>query len=292
MSKVLVMTDTVACIPNDLAKEFRIKIVPAANIMYGDQTYIDGVTLTASDAYELIKKDPDKFLTSAVTPALLVEEYGKTGSEFEEIFFITLSSVLSAAFKTANLAAEYFKEKSPQTTIKIFDSKSVGGGQGLIVLAAAKAAKKGMNLDQITEVVEKARQNTHGIMILDTLRYIYRTGRMSKIGSRIASMFNIRPINRVTEEGTIEMVDRTRNSDAGLERMIEIISEEAGTNSLHFMLSHAAAPEMADKFRDMLEQKFNCLSVIISDYSPVMGYGAGPGALFVGYQPDLNLPTL
>jgi len=191
MSKVLIMTDTVACIPDNLAKEFQIKIVPAANIMFDDQTYIDGVTLTAADAYELIKKDPDKFMTSAVTPSLLIEEYSKIGPEFQEVFFITLSSALSAAFKTANLAVENFKEKSPQTNIKIFDSKSVGGGQGLVVLAAAKAAKNGLNLDKITEVAEKARQKTRGIMMLDTLRYVYRTGRMSKIGSRIASMFNI-----------------------------------------------------------------------------------------------------
>ncbi len=291
MSKVLVITDTVACIPNDLAAELGIKIVPAANIMFGDQTYIDGITLTAADAYELIKKDPDKFMTSAVTPSLLIEEYGKIGSEYQEALFITLSSSLSATFKTANLAAENFKEKSPRITIKIFDSKSVGGGQGLVVLAVAKAAKAGMNLDQLIELAEKARQNTHGIMMLDTLRYVYRTGRMSKIGSRIASMFNIRPINEITEDGRVEMVDRTRNREAGLERMIEIIGEEAGTDSLHFMLSHAAAPDMVDIFRDMLKQKFNCLSIITSDYSPVMGYGAGPGALFVGYQPELNLPV-
>ncbi|MFC1845903.1 DegV family protein [Chloroflexota bacterium] len=291
MSKVLVMTDTVACIPDDLAKESQIKRVPAANIIFEDKTYIDGVTLSAADAYELIKKDPDKFMTSAVTPSLLIEEYSKIGPEFSEVLFITLSSALSAAFKTATLAAENFKEKSPQTTIKIFDSKSVGGGQGLTVLAAAKAAKKGLNLDQITAIAEKARQSTRGIMMLDTLRYVYRTGCMSKIGSRIASMFNIRPINKVTEDGRIEMVDRTRNREAGLERMIEIIGEDAGTDKLHFMLSHAAAPDIVDIFKGMIEKKFNCLSIIISDYSPVMGYGAGPGAIFVGYQPELNLPV-
>ncbi len=289
MSKVLVMTDTVACIPGELAKQYNIKVVPAANIMFDNKDYIDGVTLTAAEAYELIKKDPDKFLTSAVTPALLIDEYRKAAAESEIIFFITLSSALSAAYKTAGMAAGVFQQESPQTAIKIFDSKNVGGGEGLIALSAARAAEKGMGLDQVEKVAEQARQEVGGLFILDTLRYIYRTGRMSKLGSRIASMFNIKPINIVTDEGKIEMIERTRNRDDGLEIMIELIQKHTKTDSLHFMLSHAAAPDVADKFSEMLRQKFNCLSIIISDYSPVMGYGAGPGALFVGFLPELDL---
>jgi len=289
MSEILVMTDTVACIPRDLAAEYNIKVVPAANIMFDNKDYIDGVTLTPTEAYELIKKDPDKFLTSAVTPALLVDEYRKVAAETRSIFFITLSSALSAAYKTAGMAAEVFQQESPQTTIKIFDSRNVGGGEGLIALSAARAVNKGMDLDQVEKVAGQARQEVGGLFILDTLRYIYRTGRMSKLGSKIASMFNIKPINMVTEEGKIEMVERTRNRDDGLEIIIELIHEHAKTDSLHFMLSHAAAPEVADKFSEMLRQRFNCLSIIVSDYSPVMGYGAGPGALFVGFLPELDL---
>jgi fatty acid-binding protein DegV len=55
------------------------------------------------------------------------------------------------------------------------------------------------------------------------------------------------------------------------------------------MLSHAAAPEMTEGFTDMLQRNFNCLSMVISDYSPVMGYGAGPGSLFVGFHPEIGL---
>jgi DegV family protein with EDD domain len=289
MSKVLVMTDTVACIPKDLAREYNIKVVPAANIFYDGHEYIDGVTLIATDAYQLIKKDPDRFVTSALTPAYLAEEFGKASKETQNILFITLSSALSAASKTAQLAAELSKEKTPQTTIRIFDSKTVGGAQGLIALAAAKAATKGMSLDDIASIAEKARQQTHGLMMLDTLRYVYRTGRMSKMGSRIAAMFNIKPINRMTDEGKLEMVDRTRNRDDGLEILINLIQDYAKTDALHFIVSHADASDMANQFSEMLKQKFNCLSLIISDYSPVMGYGSGPGAIFVGFQPELDL---
>lgn len=289
MSKVLVMTDTVACIPQDIAKEYNIKVVPAANIFYNGHEYIEGVTLNATEAYQLIKKDPDRFVTSAITPSYRFEEYLKFSAESKNILFVTLSSALSAGSKTAQLAVDLLKEKSPQAMVRIFDSKTVAGAQGLITLAAAKAAAKGMSLDDVASVAEKARQQTQGVMMLDTLRYVYRTGRMSKMGSRIASMFNIKPINRVTEEGRIEMVDRTRNRDDGLEILIDLIQDYASTDALHFIVSHSDAPDIANQFSQMLKQKFNCLSLIISDYSPVMGYGAGSGAIFVGFQPEIDL---
>jgi len=120
------------------------------------------------------------------------------------------------------------------------------------------------------------------------LRYVYRTGRMSKTASRIVSLLNIRPINRVSDKGTLEMVGRVRKREEGLKRLLQLVRKDAGTDALHFMITHAAAAEMAERFGEELRQEFNCLSMIISDYSPVMGYGAGPGALFVGFHPELD----
>ena len=290
MSKVLVMTDSVSCISKDIAEKFNIRVVPAAHIYFNGKQYIDGVTLSATEAYQLIKNDPDRFITSALTPAYLLEEFIKASKESSSILFIALSAALSAASKTAAVAADLLKESSPQTTIKIMDSRTVASAQGLVALQAARAAASGMNLESVADFAEKVRQQTHGIMMLDTLRYVYRTGRMSKMGSRIAAMFNIKPINKVTDEGKIEMVDRTRNRDDGLEILVNYVKNTAATNDLHFMVTHAADIALANQLSDMVKKEFNCLSLFISDYSPVMGYGAGPGAVFLGFHPEIDLP--
>jgi len=289
MSKVLVMTDSVAGIPQNLAEEYQIKVVPAANIIYNGTDYIDGVTLSASEAYDLIKKDPDRFITSALAPGYFLDEYRQLSTKTQDILHITLSSALSANFKAAVLAAEMLQKESPQTNLRLFDSRTVAGAQGLIVLAAARAAAQGMDLEKVASITEQVKQKTKGIMMLDTLRYVYRTGRMSKLASRVASLLNIRPINRMTDEGTLEFVDRVRKREDGYKKLIELIKKEAETDSLHFMVMHAAAPEMAERFSELLKQQFNCLSMLISEYSPVMGYGAGPGAIFVGFHPVLDL---
>jgi DegV family protein with EDD domain len=286
-NKILIMTDTVACIPKDLAEKHNIAVVPAANILFNGQQYIDGVTINATEAYEFIKKDPDKFMTSALSPAFLLDEYRKWGAGYQHILFIILSSQLSAGFTTARLAADLYQNETPGTTVEVLDSKSCASSQGLIVLAAARAAEKGLTYRQLVNYTKKIRDCTSGLMMLDTLRYVYRTGRLSKLGSKIASMFNIKPINRVTEEGKIEMVDRTRNREHGLDIIIELIKEQSKTDSLHFMVTHAADPEGADRMVTLLQDNFIWLDMIVSDFSPVMGYGAGPGTLFVGFQPDI-----
>lgn len=288
MARVMVMTDSVAGIPRNLAEEYHITVVPAAIIIFDGHNYIDGVTLSATEAYQLIKKDPDKFTTSALNPGYFLEEYQKLSQKSADILHITLSSALSANYKTAGLAVEMLQKESPKTNLRLFDAKTVAGAQGLIVLAAARAAAQGKSLDEVAAAAEKAREKTRGLMMLDTLRYVYRTGRMSKFASRVAALLNIKPINRMTEEGTLEFVDKVRNREAGYQKLIDLIKAEAESNSLHFMLMHAAAPEMAERLSQLLRQNFNCQRILISEYSPVMGYGSGPGSIFVGFHPDLE----
>lgn len=289
MADVRIMTDSVACIPADLAAEYGIKVVPAANIFINGDAYIDGQTITAEEAYEFIQNDPDRFVTSAITPELLLSEYQALLRETDNVAFITIASALTALNKTATLAAERCMQQNPGKTIKVYDSRTCASTQGLVVLAAVKAAKAGKSLDEVIGHAEAVRNCAGGLMILDTLRYVYRTGRMSKTASKIASIFNIRPINRITDSGTLEMVDRTRKRSEGLEKLIALINEEAGSQPLHFMVCHAAVPDMADEFSEELKKRFHCLSMVISDYSPVMGYGTGPGAIFVGFHPEIEI---
>jgi DegV family protein with EDD domain len=284
-----IMTDTVACLPPDLAKKYNIKVIPAAHIIFQGKSYTENVNISAKEAYDLIRKDPDNFITSAITPVHVLEAYRELGKDSREIIFITISSCLSAVYKSAAQAAALFKEESPTTYIKIIDSKSVAGGEGLLAIAAAQAAEKGMNISQITEMIEKLQKQTKLVMMLDTLRYIYRSGRMSKLSARLVSMLNVRPINWMTPDGTIEMASRVRNRDDGIKRIVSMIKAEVKDEELIFMLSHADDPDFIGKMADSIRQNFKVKDLIIGDYSPVMGYGAGPGAICIGFRPDLKL---
>jgi DegV family protein with EDD domain len=289
MTDVLIMTDTVAGIPKDLAQKLNIKVIPAAIIRFKEQTFIEGVTLGISEAYNLIKKDPDSFSTSTLTPGNLRDVFKEELGKYRSIIHLPLSGELSAGAKVASLAASAIMDEVKNTRISVIDTKAVASTQGLLVLAIAQAAANGKNHDQLLEMIPRFRKQTFGAMMLDTLRYVYRTGRMSKMGSRIASLFNIKPINELTDEGKVVLWDKVRDREKGYLKLVDYINEKSSTKSLHFMVMHAAAPEMADRFIEILKANFNCLSTVISEYSPVMGYGAGPGCIFVGFHPELDL---
>ena len=288
MSNVIVMTDSVACIPADIAKELQIKVVPAANIYIDGKTYIEGESITAAEAYRLIKEDPDRFNTSPISPDYLLRTYRELSEKTDRILFVTIASGLTALSKTARVAAELFMHTSPGINISIFDSRACASTQGLLVMAAARAAAQGKNPEEITDLLKNTRDKAGGIMMLDTLRYVYRTGRMSRTASQIASVFNIKPINKIKEDGTLEMIDRSRKTSDGIERLVKAVQKESSGQPLHFMVTHAACPENMQILVDKLKERCNCLSMITGDYSPIMGYGAGPGALFVGYHPEVS----
>ncbi len=287
MPHVKVMTDTVSSITPELAKGYNLKIVPAANIEYDGQMYLDGVGITATEAYQLLERAPDKFSARTLNPSDFMGYFREASQESNNILHISFSSALSGTSKLAVLAAEQLQKEQPQTNIRVFDSKTAAGAQGLLAIAAAKAAGKGMNLEQVLNFVEQARPKTGGIMMLDTLRYVYRTGRMSKMSARILSLLNLKPINRMTSEGKLEMVDRTRNREEGYTKLMTYIKKEAATDSLHFIVSHANAPELGERVSELLRQNFNCLSLALTEYSPIMGYAVGTGCIFIGFQPDL-----
>ena len=288
MPKVTVMTDAVAGIPKELAEKYQIRVVPTAHIIYDGHIYLEGSTINAMEAYQLLRQDPDKFNTAAMPPAYLLDVYRELGTRSQEILFITISSALSALSQSAATAADLLQQEAPETTARIMNSRTAGSGQGLVVLAAAKAAAQGMNLEQVASIAEQAREKTGTLILLDTIRYIYRAGRAPKLASVVGSMLGVKPLSRMSDAGEFSPAGVSRTRKGGIKKMLEMVRADAGTDALHFMVMHADAPRVAEELSEQLKQEFNCLSMIISEFSPIMGYATGPGTLTVGFQPELD----
>jgi len=296
MSKITVMTDAVAGIPKELAGKYQIRVVPTAHIIYDGHIYLEGSTINAMEAYQLLRQDPDKFNTAAVPPAYLLDIYRELGTRSQEILFITISSALSALSQSAAIAADLLQQEAPEMTVQIMNSRTAGSGQGLVVLAAAKAAAQGMNLEQVASIAEQAREKTGTLILLDTIRYIYRAGRAPKLASVVGSMLGVKPLSRMSDAGEFNPAGISRTRKGGIKKMLEMIRTDAGkmirtdagTDALHFMVMHADAPRVAEELSEQLKQEFNCLSMVISEFSPIMGYATGPRTLTVGFQPELD----
>jgi DegV family protein with EDD domain len=289
MQRVRIVTDTVAQLTEEMIQSHWIKVVPAATIFCDGSTFIDGVDISTAEAYQLLAQNPGEFTTAAIPPDHFMKAFEELSEAVKEILCITVSSKLSAVYNTAVLAREQLREKAPELKIQVFDSMSAAGGEGLIALAAARAAAAGLDLDGVIAVAEKARQDSECLFVFDTLRDAYRTGRVPKVASQAAAILNIRPLCRIGQDGKVHFIGLARSREKGVQRMIEMTRERVGDMPIHAMVVHTAASADADKLKARVKAEFNCREVFVSEFSPVMGYATGPGVLGIALCPDFDI---
>ncbi len=281
MTKVAIVTDTVACLTHELVEQYRIGVVPL-NFYFGDKVYRDWIDITPAEAYELFLQNPESFTASPASPRQYLEAYHEASNRAEAILCITLSSKISTAYNMACVAKEQAKTELPHTNIEVLDSLTVTAAEGFVALAGARAAEEGKSLDEVVIVAEEMRNRVTFIAFLDTIRYVYRTGRVPKIAALAGSLFNIRPI-LTSSSGLICFAGVVRSRDRGIERLLKIMRGKVGQNQVHVAVMHAYAREEGEKLRERISSEFNCVELWLTEFSPVMGYATGTGTLALAF---------
>jgi len=284
--KTRILTDTVSQLTKEDIRRYGIEVVPAATIFCDGRSFVDGVDITPAGAYELLRQNPDQFSTAAISPDYFTRAFEELGDGVEGILCVTISSKLSGIYGNAVLAGKQMTAKAGAPRIEVFDSMNAAGGEGLIALAAARAASRGLGLDEVIRVAEKARENAECLFFINSLRDAYRSGRIPKIASQFADILKIRPLCDI-REGKVHPIGLTRSRSRGVERLIEMARERAGDTPVYAMVMHTAALAEAEKLKVRVQEKLNCREVIVSEFSPVMGYSVGPGFLGLATCPEV-----
>ena len=284
MQKVAIVTDSIACLPRELVEQYGIGIVPL-NFYFGDKVYKDWVDITPTQAYELFLKDPESFKTSPASPSVYFEAYREASDQTKNILCITLSSKLSTGYDMACVAKERAKTEFPQTFIEVLDSQTVTAAEGFVALAAARAAEEGKSLAEVVEAAEEMRDRVTFLALLDTIRHIYRTGRIPKIAAQAGSMLNIKPI-LTSSSGLIRFIGAVRSREHGIERLLKIMRDKVEQSPVHVAVMHAYARDEGEKLKERISSEFNCAELWITEFSPVMGYATGTGTLALAFYKE------
>jgi DegV family protein with EDD domain len=284
--KVAIVTDSIACLTRELADQYKIEIIPII-ISAGGKTYKDGIDITPSDAYKLFLADPDSFNTSAASPADCFKAFQKASKQADNILCVTISVKLSTLYNAAQGARELAKTELPGTNIEIIDSATATPAEGMVALAAARAADEGKSFAEVMNIAEEVKSKVQAIVFLDTIKHVYRSGRIPKIASQVGSALNIKPI--LTIPGAVHFAGMVRSRKQGIERMLDMMKNKAGNQPLHVGVTHAYAPEEAEKLKERVAAEFNCIEIWLSEFSPVMGYACGTGTVGVAFYPDGKL---
>lgn len=285
MAKVGIVTDTIACLPRELVEEYGIKIV-SINIIFEDKVYRDEVDITPSEVYRLLKQTDSLPTTSAPSPSAFLEAYRELSQSAENILCLSLPPELTMVLQSATLAKEMAKEELPDMPIEVVDCRTAAGAQGLIVLAAARAAAAGKGLDEVIQVVQDMIPRVHLIVMLDTLYYLAKGGRIPTAAAWAGSLLKVKPFVTVSQ-GKVRLVTAVRTKRRGVERLLEMMGQRTGANSpLHVIVLHADALDEAEDLKQRVASEFDCAEIYVKDFTPVMGIHTGPGLLGLAFYAD------
>lgn len=281
MQNVAIAADTIACLTREQIEQHGIGIVPL-KIDFDGHVYREYLDISPSEVYQLIEKDPERFVTSAASPPEILEVFRELSRRAQSILCITVSSKLSAQHSAAQLAVELAKQELPHTTIELLDSRSAAAAQGFIVLAAARVAAQGKSLPETIKAAGEVKGKVHLVMVLETIRHVHRSGRIPKVAAQAGSALNIKPILTISD-GMIRFAGVARTKQRGLNRLLQMMRDEVGEQAVHVAVAHADALEEAERFKERVSSEFNCAELWLSEFSPIMGYATGRGLLGLAF---------
>jgi len=283
-NKVAIVTDSIACLTGELVERYGIEIIPL-NFYVNGKVYKDWVDVTPSEAYELFLKDPEAFKTSAASPEDCFKAYREASKQTKDILCVTLSSKLSAVYDVFRGAKEQAEAEFPQTSIEVLDSQTVAAAEGLIALAAARVAEEGKSLAEVVRVAKEVRDRVKITAFMDTVRYVYRSGRIPKVAAQAGSMLKIKPIFTFSS-GAPCFVGAVRSRERGIERLLKIMRGKVRQSPVHVAVMHVYAQDEAERLKEKVSSEFNCVELWLTEFSPLMGYACGTGTLGLAFYSE------
>lgn len=281
MASIKVVTDSTADIPKGLVEELGITIVPL-KVHFGEETFLDGVTLQADEFYEKLPQSTSLPTTSQPSPVDFVDTYKKIQKEEEgkvQIISIHLSSALSGTVQSANLAQSMLEE---EIDITVIDSKTASYGIGIIVAKVAEAVKEGKSKEECVALAQKLVMDTGIFFLVNSLEYLQKGGRIGRASAVLGSLLNIKPVLSVNEQGEVYAIDKVRGNKKSIQRTILAVKEfVGGEHRAQLAICHAQAIEEAESLKQQLIQEFPIEDILITNIGPVIGTHVGPKTLGV-----------
>jgi DegV family protein with EDD domain len=274
-----IVTDSVSDISPAIADELGITVVPL-NVVFGSNIYRDGVDITTEEFYR--KLEESHVLPTTSTPPLqtFIELYEKLAEETDEIMVITISRKLSA---TGEAAMKAIDSVSRKCRIEVMDSGWAMMGEGLLVIAAAKAARNGENLDTLIKLTEHNSSRIDMRMAFDTLEYLKRGGRIGKASALMGSVLGINPILGI-KDGEVFPFGRERSRAKAIESLHQFVLGYSGIEELS--VEDATTPDETEGLIQKIGVKFPVERIYRSKLSPVIGTNTGPHVIGVAVLGD------
>lgn len=287
MGHIAFVTDSTAGLPADQEVKYGVTVVPL-QVVFGTESFRDGIDLTQGQFFERLKQAKTLPTTTQPTAGDFETTYRKllNNPDVSSIISVHLSSKLSGTYSTASMVADRVSTEM-RKPITVIDSLSAYLGEGLMVIDGARAAEAGKSHEEIVAMINGMVGDMQLLLLVDTLEYLQRGGRIGGAQAFIGGLLNIKPILRL-KDGALDPLERVRTRRKAMERLVELGMEATQGKPCQVCVGHAQAPEDAQTLTRMIREKMNVTEEFTSELSPTISSHTGPGVLgFVYYV----LPT-
>ncbi|MBO8162342.1 MAG: DegV family protein [Brevibacillus sp.] len=278
MKPIVILTDSAADIGESYRQPLGIEMVPL-KVMFGEDSYLDGVTIRAEDFYVKLKNSAVVPTTSQPSPAEFAEKYkeivDRHGSDVQ-IIGIFLSAVLSGTYQSAVIAKSML---DGDIDITLIDSRKASFAHGIVAVEAARAVQAGKSKQQVLDLIARLLDEIQVYFMVDTLEYLQKGGRIGKASALLGSLLNIKPILTLDSSGTVAPFERVRGSKKALNRMLEELKAYAKEDPVKVAVVHADSRDAASALMERIKTEFRVTESFVTDIGPVIGTHAGPGTM-------------
>jgi DegV family protein with EDD domain len=282
MTPVTVVTDTTNYLPRELADSEGIHQV-SLYVGWKDHPQRE-IEMDGFDAfYKRLATDPDLPTTSQPSIGDFLAVWEPLLEAGNDIVSIHLAGGISGTCESARQAHGLLRERGMGERVEVIDAETACGGTGLVLLAAAAAARGGADKDAVAARARDARKALKIWFCVDTLEYLRRGGRVGKAQAWIGGTLKIKPI--LSLEYEITPVERVRTAKRAFERMVQYAQELHDNDADGWVVQHIQAHEQAERLMERCREIFNSECVFTSEVGPVIGTYTGPGLLGVGAIP-------
>lgn len=277
VSKVKIVTDSTMDVPKEELVALDVEVVPLTIIVDG-KPYIDGVDILAKDYIPLLKSAKEIPKTSQPAVGMFTEVYDRLGADGSEIISIHITNGMSGTFNSAQTGAEMSKSK-----VTVIDSKFISYALGYQVLEAAKLAQAGKSVEEILSKVEQVKENSALYIMVDTLDYLVKGGRIGRGRALLGSLLKIKPIASLAD-GVYTPVSKVRTYPQLIKYLTKQLEMETANKTLKSIaIAHADNFELATQLKAALIEVSGFSDIKIVDTTPIISTHTGPGALALMY---------
>ena len=273
---VRIVTDSTSDMPAEMAQELGIPVVPLS-VVFGEETLKEGSEISHDVFYERLAHAKDLPTTSSPSVGDFLDTYRDVLKETDEIISIHLSSKLSATYSAATQAAAILADEGAK--IEVVDSLTVSMGMTFMCQAAAKAAAEGSTLEEIRNIIDDMSPRISVYVVLNTLEYVRRGGRIGRARAFLGTMLRVKPILSF-DGGEVHPEERVRTRSLALDRLFQMVTSNPKIEEVG--VAYSINAEEAEGLRQRLSEAL-AMDVQMTRIGAVAGVHGGPGVLGVGF---------